>query len=102
WTSIWWLVTGGTLDGRGVRDERHRMSRAEALAAYTRDAAWFAGEQGRRGPRGPGDDADLCVPAPDPVGCAGHGPAQSRTGPTGMGGRVTHEALTSQHHGGSA
>lgn len=43
WASIWWLVTGGTLDGAGVRDVRHRLTRADALAAYTRDAAWFTG-----------------------------------------------------------
>lgn len=102
WTSIWWLVTGGTLDGRGVRDERHRMSRAEALAAYTRDAAWFTGEQGHRGRLVPGYDGDLCVPDLDPFECADDELAQIRSVLTVMGGRVTHEVLTSQHHGGSA
>src|SRR5690606_1292430 len=70
WTSIWWLVTGGTLDGVGVRSAAHRLTRMQALAAYTRDAAWFTGERHRRGRIRAGFDADLCVPSLDPLECA--------------------------------
>lgn len=90
WTSIWWLVTGGTLDGHGVRDERHRMSRTEALAAYTRDAAWFTGEQGHRGRLLPGYDADLCVPSADPYECADDELPAILSDLTVMGGRITY------------
>lgn len=89
WTAIWWLVTGGTLDGHGVRAERHRMSRAEALAAYSRDAAWFTGEQAHRGRLVPGYDADLCVPSLDPFECAEDELPLILSDLTVMGGRVT-------------
>lgn len=91
WASIWWLITGGTLDGRGVRDPRHRMTRAEALAAYTRDAAWFTGEQAHRGRLLPGYDADVCVPTLDPFTCAEEELRDIRSDLTVMGGRVTHD-----------
>jgi predicted amidohydrolase YtcJ len=91
WASIAWLVTGQTLDGRGVRDPRHRMSRLEALSAYTRDAAWFTGEQHRRGRLLPGYDADVCVPTLDPLTCADDELAGIRSDLTLLGGRVTHD-----------
>src|SRR5690606_1005650 len=89
WTAIWWLVTGGTLDGHGVRAERHRMSRAEALAAYSRDAAWFTGEQAHRGRLVPGYDAELCVPSLEPFECAEDELPLILSDLTVMGGRVT-------------
>ena len=95
WTSIWWLVTGGTLDGQGTRAERHRMSRDEALAAYTRDAAWFTGEQGHRGRLLPGYDADLCVPSRDPFECSDDELRGILSDLTVMGGRITHDSLDS-------
>lgn len=93
WTAIWWLVTGGTLDGGGVRDVRHRLSRAEALAAYTRDAAWFTGEIAHRGRLLPGYDADLCVPSADPYACSDDELRAITSDLTIMHGRVTHDAL---------
>lgn len=92
WTSIWWLVTGGTIDGEGVRDARHRVTRAEALAAYTRDAAWFTGEQGHRGRLLPGYDADLCVPSLDPLTCSDDELRTILSDLTVVGGRITHDS----------
>jgi predicted amidohydrolase YtcJ len=92
WASIWWLVTGGTLDGRGVRDPRHRMTRTEALAAYTRDAAWFTGETATRGRLVPGYDGDVCVPSLDPFTCADDELRDIRSDLTVLGGRVTWDA----------
>nr|WP_243847319.1 amidohydrolase [Microbacterium ulmi] len=92
WASIWWLVTGESLDGRGIRSERHRMSRRDALAAYTRDAAWFTGEQGHRGRLLPGYDADLCVPTLDPLTCADDELREILSDLTIMGGHVTFDA----------
>jgi predicted amidohydrolase YtcJ len=92
WSAIWWLVTGGTVDGVGVRAERHRMSRLEAIASYTRDAAWFTGEQGHRGRLLPGYDADLCVPTVDPLECADDELRDIMSDLTVMGGRITHDA----------
>ncbi len=92
WASIQWLATGGTLDGRGVRAERHRLPRAAAIAAYTRDAAWFTGEQGHRGRLVPGYDADLCVPDTDPFTCADDELRGILSDLTILDGRVTSDA----------
>jgi predicted amidohydrolase YtcJ len=93
WASIHWLVTGSTLDGRGIRDPRHRMTRIEALGAYTRDAAWFTAEQARRGRIAPGYDADLCVPNLDPLECADEDLGVITSDLTVMGGRITRNTI---------
>lgn len=92
WASIQWLVTGATLDGRGARAARHRMPRHAAIAAYTRDAAWFTGEQGHRGRLVPGYDADLCVPDTDPFACTDDELGGILSDLTIMDGRVTNDA----------
>ncbi len=94
WASIWWLVTGGTLDGRGRRDAAHLLDRAAALASYTRDAAWFTGEQSHRGRLAPGYDADLCVPTLDPFTCHDDELAGIRSDLTVLDGRITHRNTT--------
>jgi predicted amidohydrolase YtcJ len=100
WASIWWLVTGRSIDGATRRHERDRLSRHDAIASYTRDAAWFTGEDGWRGRLSPGYDADLCVPTADPFECAEDDLCDLRSDLTIVGGRVTHahgdfEALAS-------
>jgi len=90
WASIWWLVTGATLDGTGVRSEQHRIPVEDAIAAYTRDAAWFTGEQDHRGQLLPGYDADLCVPTLDPLACSPEELPHIVSDLTVMGGRITH------------
>jgi predicted amidohydrolase YtcJ len=90
WASIEWLVTGRSIDGTVRRAERDRMTRHEAIASYTRNAAWFTGEDGHRGRLSPGYDADLCVPTADPFTCAEDGLRELRSDLTMTGGRVTH------------
>lgn len=92
WAAIAWMVTGGTLDGRGVRDSRHRLSRPQALASYTRDASWCTAELATRGRLLPGYDADLCVPTLDPLTCAEEDLAQIRSDLTVMAGRATYDS----------
>jgi predicted amidohydrolase YtcJ len=92
WASIWWLVTGGTLDGRGIRSAKHRMPRHEALAAYTRDAAWFTGERAHRGALLPGFDGDVCVPTIDPYDCTDDELRGILSDLTVLGGRVTYDS----------
>lgn len=96
WAAIWWLVTGGTLDGVGTRSAEHRLERMQALIAYTRDAAWFTGEQGHRGQIRPGFDADFCVPSIDPLECSDDELRDILSDLTIMGGQITHHtgALT--------
>ena len=69
WLSLWWLVTGQSLDGGPRRDPRHRLSRAEALDLYTRAGAWFSFEEDRRGALQPGWLADLAVLSDDFLTC---------------------------------
>lgn len=61
WLSLWWFVTGRSLDGGPVRDAVHLIDRARALDAYTRGSAWFSFEEDRRGALRPGMLADLAV-----------------------------------------
>ena len=90
WASIWWLVTGRSIDGATRRQARDRMSRHDAIASYTRDAAWFTGEDGWRGRLSPGYDADLCVPDDDPFECAERDLRDLVSDLTMAGGHVTH------------
>ncbi|WP_448004306.1 amidohydrolase [Agromyces bauzanensis] len=92
WPAIWWLATGSTLDGAGARSDRHRMSREDAIAAFTRDAAWFTGESAHRGRLLPGYDADLCVPTLDPFDCSDDELRDILSDLTVMGGRITHDS----------
>ncbi|GGH43625.1 amidohydrolase [Microbacterium album] len=96
WASIAWLVTGRTLDGRGARSTEHLLDRRSAIAAYTRDAAWFTGESGTRGRLAPGYDADLMVPDADPLTCPEEDLAGIRSALTVLGGRVMHDRITPQ------
>jgi hypothetical protein len=90
WASIWWLVTGRSIEGATRRREGGRLSRHDAIASYTRDAAWFTGEDGWRGRLSPGYDADLCVPTAGPFQCAEDDLCDLRSDLTVVGGRVTH------------
>lgn len=65
WVALSWLVTGKTVGGAALRDERHCLSREEALALYTTGAAWFSGEEARKGRLAPGQYADLAVLSDD-------------------------------------
>jgi predicted amidohydrolase YtcJ len=61
WVALWWLVSGNTFDDGPRRSERHRLTRSEALDAYTTGSAWFSFEEATRGRLEPGMLADLAV-----------------------------------------
>lgn len=65
WLSIWWMVTGKSLDGAPPRRAEHRLSRLEALHAYTAGSAWFSFDDAERGTLEPGRLADLAVLSDD-------------------------------------
>jgi len=90
WASIAWFVTGRSVDGAGVRAPEHLLSREAALRGYTADAAWFTGEEDRRGRIAPGFVADLAVLDADPFEVEDGAIAAIRSELTIMGGRVTH------------
>lgn len=90
WHALWWLVTGGTHDGAPPRDERHRLSRHEALAAYTTGSAWFSLDEDERGRLEPGMLADLAVLTDDFFGVADDDIPSIRSLLTMVGGRIVH------------
>ena len=61
WRSLWWLVTGKTLDGGPERDPMWNITREEAMHAYTAGSAWFSHDEHTRGTLKPGMLADLAV-----------------------------------------
>jgi predicted amidohydrolase YtcJ len=61
WLTVWWMVTGRVADGGPSRAPEHRLSRADALRAYTSGSAWFSFEEGQRGTLARGFLADLTV-----------------------------------------
>ncbi|MFN2634375.1 MAG: amidohydrolase [Thermoanaerobaculia bacterium] len=73
----------------GWRPEE-RLSRAEALALFTSDAAFAAFEEDRRGRIAPGYEADLTVFTSDPMRAPAGEIPSIRTLLTVVGGRVVH------------
>jgi predicted amidohydrolase YtcJ len=106
WLSLWWLVTGRSLDGGPRRDPRHRLSRGEALDLYTRAGAWFSFEEDRRGTLQPGWLADLAVLSDDFLTCDEEAIPSLESELTLVGGRVAHagaafDGLAGAAHNGS-
>lgn len=90
WLSLWWLVTGGSLDGGPRRNPAHRLERAEALRLYTSAGAWFSFEEGTRGTLEPGRTADLIALSDDYLACDQDAIPHLRADLTLVGGRPVH------------
>ena len=65
WVSLYWLVSGRTVGGLALYDEKNRLSRTTALRLYTEGSAWFSGDDGRKGRISAGQLADLAVLSAD-------------------------------------
>jgi predicted amidohydrolase YtcJ len=63
--SLYWLVTGKTVGGLSMYDERQRFDRMEALRLWTVGSSWFSTEQGTKGSIVAGQLADLAVLSAD-------------------------------------
>ena len=81
---------GGNPPG-GWRPEE-RLTRPEALALFTTDAAYAAFEEGRRGRVAPGYDADLTVLAADPMAAPAREIPGIRPALVIVGGRIVWDA----------
>jgi predicted amidohydrolase YtcJ len=59
--ALYWLSSGKTLGGTPLYSKASRLSRMEALRAYTVGSTWFSGEEGVKGALVPGHLADFAV-----------------------------------------
>jgi hypothetical protein len=65
WVSLYWLVSGRTVGGLSLYDEKNRLSRTAALRLYTEGSSWFSGDEGKKGRIATGQLADLSVLSAD-------------------------------------
>jgi len=65
WVSLQWLVSGKTVGGLALYDEKNRLSRTAALRLYTEGSSWFSGDEGQKGKIAVGQLADLAVLSAD-------------------------------------
>jgi predicted amidohydrolase YtcJ len=65
WVSLYWLVSGRTVGGLPLYDEKNRLDRTAALRLYTEGSSWFSGDEGKKGGIVVGQFADLAVLSAD-------------------------------------
>jgi predicted amidohydrolase YtcJ len=65
WICLYWLVTGRTVGGMQLYDDRNRLDRATALKLWTEGSAWFSSEETRKGKLVPTQFADVAVLSDD-------------------------------------
>jgi len=61
WVGISWMVSGKSVSGSEVLARNNRLTRAEALAMFTRRAAWFMNAESELGMIAPGHLADFAL-----------------------------------------
>jgi predicted amidohydrolase YtcJ len=65
WASLAWLVTGKSAGGTVLLNAQNRLTREEALRAYTLGSAWFSDEEAVKGRIAPGQFADFALLSED-------------------------------------
>lgn len=65
WVALYWLVSGRTVGGLALYDQKNRLDRTAALRLYTAGSSWFSGDEGKKGWLTPGQHADLAVLSAD-------------------------------------
>ena len=61
WIGIGWMVTGKSISGAEILAKDNRLTRAEALKMFTRNAAWFMNTESEMGMVAPGYLADFVL-----------------------------------------
>ncbi|GAA1260881.1 amidohydrolase [Kitasatospora nipponensis] len=89
-TSVWGMTTRQTV--AGPQGPGHAITRAEAVALHTVNAARLLDESADRGSLRPGTLADLTLWPADPLHCATDALAGLRPERTVLGGRTVHDA----------
>jgi predicted amidohydrolase YtcJ len=90
WVALYWLVSGRTVGGLALYDERNRLEREEALRLFTEGSAWFSGEDANKGQLTVGRLADLAVLSADYMSVAESQIPELTSLLTVVGGRVVH------------
>jgi len=90
WVGLHWLVTGRTASGAAILAERNRLSRLDALRAYTESAAWLSREEEAKGRIRPGMFADFALLSEDYMTVPEDRIPQLHAVLTFLGGRVVH------------
>lgn len=61
WPSIYWFITRKTLGGKQFGGNENKLSREEALRAYTLGSAWISQEEAVKGRIAPGQYGDFAI-----------------------------------------
>lgn len=90
WVCLYWLVTGRTVGGLQLYDERNRLDRAAALRLWTSGSAWFSSEEDRKGTLSLGRFADVAVLSDDYFSVPDEAIKHIASVLTLVGGRIVH------------
>ncbi|MBP1765057.1 MAG: amidohydrolase family protein [Firmicutes bacterium] len=90
WVSLYWLVSGKTVGGLSLYDEKNRLDRTLALQLYTMGSSWFSGDEGKKGRLEVGQLADLAVLSADYFDVSEEEIKGIESVLTLMGGRIVH------------
>src|SRR6185295_13545054 len=90
--SLQWYLDGTTIGGVQTRGEAEAPSRRQALEMYTRNSAFMANDDDKRGTLEPGKLADLAVLSSDYMSAPVNEIGTIRSLLTMFGGKVVHAA----------
>lgn len=97
WVCLGWLVTGKTVGGMPLYDEKDLLDRQTALALWTKGSAWFSGEQYDKGALIEGQHADLAILSDDYFTVEGEDIQWIESVMTVMNGKVVYAAAEFKH-----
>jgi predicted amidohydrolase YtcJ len=92
WVSLAWLVTGKTVAGLRITQQRNCLDRETALRMWTENVTWFSNEEGKKGRIEVGQLADLIVPDRDYFSCAEAEISDTTSELTVVGGKIVYAA----------
>jgi len=90
WVSLYWLVSGRTVGGLPLYDEKNCLDRTVALRLYTEGSSWFSGDAEKKGRIVAGQLADLAVLSADYLAVPEEEIKGIEAVLTIMGGRIVH------------
>jgi predicted amidohydrolase YtcJ len=98
WVSLYWLVSGKTVGGTQIYNEKNRLTREEALRLWTTGSSWFSGDAGKKGAIETGQLADLAVLSADYFSVAEEQIKSLESVLTVVGGKIVYAAQEFKKH----